>query len=328
MKDKPSFLLVTGCRRSGTTFLGNLVGTLSNSSYVEEPFNKLRGLKTIPDVWYPYLTDEIVNKELKRDLNRFFKLKKIPFRHSINNNDTGYLDCNTTVGKVILDVFKNQSGEPLLKRILRVVLKNHHYLSYTKTRYKSNLNYAVIKDALIALSTPYIADNYNVKTVFIYRNPEAYFYSMVKQNWYIELTDFQKQNQLLKDYPFVKNLVEEEHTKDNRVINEWIIVNKFLLEIYKKHDVICISQEELAKKPIEQMEKLCAKLGINSNELDYDKIKKMTTASTVNPKNIKNVNRNSIETLKSWKGKLTEQQQHMIKQKTESILSELETIKL
>jgi len=327
MNNKTQFIHVLGCRRSGTTFLGNLINTIDNSTYVEEPFNKLRGIKSLPDVWYPYINKETITSKFRKDLKKFFNLKPLLFKHSINNNDTGYLDTNTTTYKVILDVFQNKSGERLLKRILRVFLKNKHFLSYQKTRIFPK-KYVIVKDALASLSAEYLANNFNTKLIVVYRNPKAYFYSMLKQNWYVDLNDFKTQKTLLKDFPFITKLVNEEHTYDNRIINEWVIVNKVLLEISKTTDMIFVSQEDLSKKPHELMEKIYDKLDIPQKERNYQKIVKLTQGKESNPKNIKNVKRNSLSTLNQWKNKLSEEQLNLIDNKTEVIYEKLNSLKL
>lgn len=324
---KSKFILVAGCRRSGTTFLGNLINTLEDSTYVEEPFNKLRGMKSIPDVWYPYLTNSNIKPELKEDIKRFFKFKNIKFRHSINNNDTGYLDVNTSTFNMIVDVFKNKSGEPTIKRIFRIILKNKHYLSYIKARILKK-EFIVIKDALASLSANYLLNNQELKSVFIYRDPRAYFYSMLKLDWYVDLNDFGVQKELIKDYPFVQDIVNEEHTFDNRIINEWIIVNRVLLDLHAKHNIVFVSQEELASNPLEVLEKICSKLDLDFNKINQDEVIKLTKGKSINPKNIKNVRRDSLKTINQWKGKLSDEQLELINQKTKHIYEELESIKL
>lgn len=327
MNIKTQFIHVLGCRRSGTTFLGNLINTVNNSTYIEEPFNKLRGIKSLPDVWYPYINNDNISSSFRTDLNKFFNLGPIPFKHSINNNDTGYLDVNTTTHRVLLDVFKNKSGEPLLKRILRIFLKNKHYLSYHRTRI-SPKKHIIVKDALASLSATYLANNFQTKLIVVFRNPKAYFYSMLKQNWYVDLNDFKTQKDLLKDFPFITQLVNEEHTFDNRIINEWIIVNKVLLEMSKTVDIIFVAQEDLSKTPHKEMDKIFDKLQIPNEERNYQKIIKLTQGNDSNPKNIKNVKRNSLSTLNQWKNKLSKQQIDLIENKTNVIYEKLNSIKL
>ncbi len=166
--DRNNSLIITGVRRSGTTFLGKLMHlVIKDSAYVEEPFNPIRGVRQLPHCWYPYLE---ANTDLVEELRNILALKNITFKDSIVSPDKTISKIGISRIQVVKEIFKNESKEGLIKRIARVFVKSKHCWSYHRARLNRK-KYTIIKDAFLSLSISSILENDNSTVLFIYRDP-------------------------------------------------------------------------------------------------------------------------------------------------------------
>lgn len=316
---KNETIIIVGTRRAGTTFLGKLLSvSTKNNVYIEEPFNPVRGIKGFGHVWYPYITNN-ANAGLKKNIINLFNRKKVKFKNAIVNDQTKESNLNAPWIDVFMEIFKNNSKEPLKRRFLRTIFKSNHFVSYIKARIQSNKN-LVFKDALMSLSLQFILEHFpNTKVVFIFRNPMGFYYSMKRLNWAISLQNFLQQQELVKDYPFIGNLKSE--TLEDKIINEWYIVNKIMLDKVNKDDrIICVSHEKLSKDPEGQMHKIVNQLVLG--DMDNDKIIEFTTGDH-SSKKTKDVKRDSKKEINSWKNKLSEEEIDYIQKRTMKLYQEL-----
>ncbi|SDQ14657.1 sulfotransferase domain-containing protein [Flagellimonas zhangzhouensis] len=318
-------ILIVGTRRAGTTFIGKLLSLSAKGlNYVEEPFNPIRGIKNLDLIWYPYLKDDDKNLKIKKDLIRLLKLKKVPFKYSIVNNQKNRVVANVSLKDVFVELFKNSSEEFFSTRFLRIFLKSNHHLSYIKARIFSNRK-TVFKDALMSLSTSFILKNStDTGIVFIFRNPVGFYHSVKRLNWEMSLENFLEQDELVKDYPFIKELPTA--TEADRIINEWIVINTILLDQIVNHGakIICISHDKLSRNPKEQMEMLFQKLEF-SEKADLETITSFTQGNHKSKKT-KDVKRNSKNEINSWQNKLSEKEVEFINSRTNALYKQLNKI--
>jgi hypothetical protein len=85
-------ILITGPRRSGTTFTGKIISLDKQTAYINEPFNINYGLKGIRNFLYPYLTKSNITEKEKETLDNFFYLNKAEFKFIFNNRSFSKLD--------------------------------------------------------------------------------------------------------------------------------------------------------------------------------------------------------------------------------------------
>lgn len=313
-------IVIMGTRRSGSTFIGKLLTNSSNAfAYVEEPFNPVRGIKNLNHLWYPYINQENQNSLVKTDLEKLLDLKSVKFKNSIVNDVTKKSDLNVSRLRVIIEIFKNKSKEPLIKRVLRVFFKSHHQVSYIKAKY-STKKYIVYKDALMSLAIKEVLRNKNAKVIFIYRNPLGFYYSMKRLNWAISSDHFFNQNELIKDYSFIKDLPRK--SEIDKIINEWLIVNTVLFEQAKINNrILCVPHEKLALDPSGQIIKIFNWLEI-SEKINFQKINLFTDGKHETSKT-KDVKRNSKKELLSWKGKISEAEIAHVLRRTQELFEKL-----
>lgn len=313
-------IVILGTRRSGSTFIGKLLSESVNSFvYIEEPFNPVRGIKSLEHVWYPYLNERNEKDQVKQDLYKLLNLKSVKFKNSIVNNTTKESYLNVSTLRVVKEVFDNKSKETFKMRMLRVFFKSNHYISYLKAKY-SNKKYIVYKDVLMSLAVKELIKQKDVFMIFIYRNPLGFYYSMKRLNWAISSDNFLKQQELIKDYPFIKDMPRE--TEIDRIINEWIIVNSILLEQSLKNDnIICVAHEKIALEPEKQISKIFEWLEISKN-INEEKIKLFTNGDHKTQKT-KDVKRDSKKEVSSWHGKISDFEVNHIKKRTNDLFEKL-----
>lgn len=318
--NKRKKIIIIGTRRSGSTFIGKLLSVASNNfSYVEEPLNPVSGIKSLDHVWYPYIKEDYENTKVLVDLNKVLNLKWVPFKNSIVNIKTKKSYLNVSKMEVFVEIFKNESNEPLVKRILRFLFKNNHYISFIKAKF-SNKPYVVFKDVLMSLSLNEVLKVKNTYIIYIFRSPLGFCHSIDRLNWTIDTKNFIKQKKLMKDYPFIKDLPCE--SKLDQIINEWLIVNKILLDNLKKgNPIICVSHSKLSLEPQSQLDKIFQKLSLKE-KINYKKIENYTKGN-YSSNLTKDVRRNSMKELKSWEGKISKKDQDYIIKRTRSVFEEL-----
>jgi hypothetical protein len=246
-------ILVTGCRRTGTTFLGRMLSIKKNISYIHEPFNYESGIKGLSiQSWYPYYTKENILSRDKEILSNLFNLKNINPKVSLGDGKTNHFKYNISNIELIKNIFTNFSNEDLKKRIVRLFFKNRFYYSFLKTKFNFHKKKVIIKDPIASLTSKYLVDQFDFKVIIIIRHPAAYYYSMKKQNWGVEPKNFLRQKFLLEKLS--DELIEDIKSSEGRqeyALYEYIIIYKFLLKYLKTNPkkFIIIKHEDLSEYP-------------------------------------------------------------------------------
>lgn len=316
-------ILVTGCRRSGTTFLGRVLSLDKHISYLSEPFNPDYGIKGLNEINIsPYYKKENTKEEKIDLLEKYFNLKDVDFKFMFNGEDFKRLNF-------ILNLFQNKTNEDFYKRLGRIIFKNRAKLTYFKAKVNPFRKNILVKDPHAALSSKYLTDKFNLKTVFIIRHPAAFYYSMKKQKWGYPIQNFLNQEDLINDYLIqykneLTNLVGDNNLQ-NRIIVEWKIINKLLLEYSKENpDFIMIKHKDICLNPVSTAKKIYDELGINFNQSVENKIKRMTSSKNVkDSKKIVKLNRDSSQLPFLWKKNLSISEINKIKAETYEIASNI-----
>src|SRR6056297_1366757 len=201
-------ILVTGTRRSGTTFLGRMLSVKKEISYIHEPFNRNQGVKShVIDRWYvsPENLDMV---EFDKIVDKLINRKKVETRVSFGDVHGNDLKFDVSFSCRIMNLIKNYSSESLIKRFGKIFFKNRFYLTYLKTRLNYFYDRLLIKDPFLALMSEHLLKKFDFKIIFIIRHPAAYFYSMKKREWCIKKNNFMKSEQMVEKYFKNVNLFE------------------------------------------------------------------------------------------------------------------------
>ena len=165
-------ILITGSHRSGSTWLGKVICTAKETTYIHEPFNISRYKNSPFKYWFEYVGNETSDKQQKKV--KEYLMFYYSFFHS----------------KTIGDVLRAKSFSQLRKT-----------LSRAKSKFKKR---TVLKDPIAVMSTEWIYKNLDCDVVVIIRHPAAFVASLKVKNWEFDFNHFLSQTELmdthLKDY--------------------------------------------------------------------------------------------------------------------------------
>lgn len=236
-------ILVTGTKRSGTTWLGNILSSNGQTGYVHEPFNpmnvKVHGSPM-------ELTYQYVNESIDKNSGSRY---------------SSYLDR-------------------FLAPDLKFIASGYRYYRHLDSRYVlpirqyrdiKRADTKVIKDPCALLSTHWMQDVYNCKIVVIVRHPVAYVNSMLNKGWYFDPRVFKYQNERLKtvfsdEWVQISKIDYNNFKSDhlNNLILGWRLLNSFI-SAHKEPDWTIVRHEDLLESPEERFKKLYEKLGLVYN---------------------------------------------------------------
>jgi len=312
-------ILVTGTRRSGTTFLGRMLSLDKSVSYINEPFNYDQGIRGINKYWYQYITKRNINQNQKDILDNFFNLKTVNSKVSIGKMNTKEFRYDVNKIELMKNLFFNYSKENLIKRFSRIFIKNRFYLTYLQAKLNPFRKRILIKDPIAALSSNYLSNEYKLMVVVIVRHPAAYYCSMKRRRWGISPKNFLEQVDLMRDYLMdFKNDLESANTLEEKILLEYLCINKVLYDYIKNNKrFILVKHEDLCLDPVNAIKNLYKKLNLEySQEIERKIISHTTDKNVIISKDISNIKRDSYHLAFNWKLELSNQEIEKIKYKT------------
>jgi hypothetical protein len=220
---------------------------------------------------------------------------------------------------LLKNIYANYSNEGLSKRITRIFIKNRFYQTYLLSRLNFFKERILIKDPLAALSSNYLAEEYNLDVIVIIRHPAAYFTSMKKLRWGVDSSNFLKQQLLMKDYlNSFKSQLESSKKLIERAVMEYLCVNT-VLENYRKKNkrFMLVRFEDLCLNPIQQIKKIYEQLSLDySEKVEQVIINYTSDKNIIFSENVSDIKRNSKRLVNSWKDILSDEEVGFIRDKT------------
>jgi hypothetical protein len=304
-------ILVTGCHRSGTTWVGRMLSVSPAIAYIHEPFNPLHR-RMSPGVCkarikyqYTYVTEEN-EAEFCDDI-----AATIQFRYNLLLQ--------------LREIVKNRQG---LQRGFRTLAREA--IDFFLNRHIRHPR-PLFKDPMALLSTEWLANRFNMDVVILIRHPAAIVSSIKRMNWPPhDFSQFLKQPLLMRDYlyPFekeVKEMTECEHDVIDEGILLWRIFYYVVGEYRENHDAyIFLRHEDLSLRPVEEFKNLFDQLKVEFTESTERTIKEYSSPS--NPSEapagvLHQLKRNSVANIKNWKVRLSESEIERIRQGVQDISS-------
>ncbi|MCB4798322.1 sulfotransferase family protein [Neotamlana laminarinivorans] len=317
-------IIVTGARRTATTFFGQVIAFPDNNAYIFEPLNRELGAKGLSyNVWYPKYNTVSVSKTDKNIFNKLVGLKQLSFKKSIGDAKTDYFIYDASFTERIKNVFSNRSKQTLKFKLSKIFFNRCVY-EYYKSKYLRSKRLLVIKDPFLALSTPYFTNNYKAKIVVTLRHPVSYYHSMVKQGWFLKFDLFS--NKPSEDVFSIKKQMETDYNNIDRkkqlAVLEYLMVYSELLKYKNNPDYIFIKQEDFLEAPKQTIENLYSKLGLAFNEKTEKFLKSYTTHNTKNENRISNTKRDLNSMKNPWVGKVSKEEIDFVKHFSFELLKE------
>jgi len=287
-------ILVTGSHRSGSTWVGKVLGAGGQVLYIQEPFNVLHEKRydTPVKYWFEYISNEDTLE------------KQIAFKK--------YLQRFTN-----FDLFRLKEDLKDTKNIMR----------YPRTIFdawhKNHFSRKLFKDPLALFSAEWLAEHFDTDVVILIRHPAAFAESVKTQNWRHDFSQFVDQERLMKDYlqssesdiqDFINKPVRQADVLEHATLF-WNIIHHQILFYQKKYpNWKFIRHEDLSRKPFETYKILFDSLHLNFSK----KVQKYLRETTQADKNSR-LKRKSTDNSLKWKYKLSTTEQQKIYDKTQHI---------
>jgi len=276
-------IIVSGSHRSATTWVGRILSDTPGVKYIYEPFNiDIHRKTTVFKYWFHHISELSTAKEQNTAL-------------AYVKDFSGWR-------------WKHLADEGLLRGSYRLLqdIKGRPY------------NRSLYKDPIAILSLEWLAARLGADVVITVRHPAAFVASLKVKNWTFDFTHFLKQDELMSTLlaPF-RQEVEEFCKKEKSVIEQgtllWNIIYYSVREYQSRHpEWIVLRHEDLSAAPIPVFREIFLKLGLDYSESIERKIINSSEAETPGV-----LVRDSKENIKSWKGRLTQAEIGLIRQKTQ-----------
>ena len=292
-------VLVTGVHRSSTTWVGKMLVSNKQYTYVSEPLNVLHrtGIMRVPvENWYTYISKE--NEQ--RYLSAFYETMTLKYHlwqelrtlHSIKD-----------FGRMLRD-----------------------YASFTLGRRKKKQ--VLLKDPFAVFSAQWFADRLGCKVVLAVRHPAAFVSSLKRLDWPFQFEDLAAQPLLMKDWlePYREQITAAQNASDDLVFQGsllWKMIYSVVLEYRQtRPDFVIVRHEDLSLDPMSEFQSIYEKLGVPFTLQVARQIRKSTNPG--NPTelpldSIHSVNLDSKANLKNWQKRLTKEEIERIRELTAEV---------
>ena len=292
IKTKP--ILVTGAPRSGTTWVGRILGAGPWMRYVHEPFNISRrpchcGVHF--QYWFYHLPVD-KSHEFKNHLE-----------HVI------YPSCS-------LIGLQNIISETAASKRIRPLAG--HFLSFAARR-------VIVKDPIAVFSAETLAHMFEMDVVVLIRHPAAVVNSYKTLEWTHPFSHFTEQTNLIDTHlsPYrheIENFTNNEYDIVDQAALLWKLIHHRIVEYQKTHPQwLFIRHEDLAREPVREYLKIFNHLKIPYSKHTYNAIQ--AHSLRVQPVNMDlyTTKRNSRQVTTKWKKRLTAAEVTRIRNRVESV---------
>ncbi len=292
---KKKLILVTGSHRSGTTWTARVISAHPKMNYIAEPFNPGFNHPANPATdWFPYLDPDDEHPEYIR-----------------------YIKSRSQI-------------------TLRGLLAESEFLfrkGYRGAYFREQWNrlfrpYQLIKDPIAFFSAEWLAENFDMKVIVLIRHPAAFVSSLKLKGWTFDFNQLLNQKKLVEKWliPFVDEMKKQEVNETSVVEQGILLWNMFyhVTHLYQQNhpEWHFIRHEDLSATPESRFEEIFKFLNIPFHA-EVKKIIEKTTGNyntnTEYESKTDSIKRNSIQNIKIWKERLTENEINRIKSQTEAV---------
>ncbi|MCX6583694.1 MAG: sulfotransferase [Candidatus Aminicenantes bacterium] len=281
MKMRQTPILITGAHRSGSTWVGQMVGKSAEVCYIFEPFNKDFGpgvCRAVFDTWFPYVTVE---------------------------NEGPYRRCISEILEYKFHSFKELM---LIKTKSQARLWWENFYRFKRAGIKKQR--VLFKDPIAFFSAPWLAEVFDFQVVVLIRHPAAFAGSLKRLQWHFPFNDFLKQP-LLMAGPLrrFKEEIERAAREPLDIIQQaallWKIIYARVLDYRQEHPGwIYLRHEDISLDPVGEFRSLYEALGLTFTPAIEQHIREYSAGS--NPKERPDkqatfLKRDSKENIAGWK---------------------------
>lgn len=281
---------MTGSHRSGSTWVGQIIGTAPRVRYIHEPFNI--------------------------DIERYKSPLKYAFEHVPKGSKNSY---HGEIKKYLSNFF-GFNGSAIAKITqVRTLYQLNKYCTDIKSRAFDNR--MLIKDPIALMAAEWLFEEFNCQVIVCVRHPAAFVASLKVKQWEFDFTNFTKQPNLVNSF-FPEYAAEVMSFSQNKfdIIRQGTLLWKIIYTVvsnYKlkyQNDWHFVVHEELSRNPIEEFQKIFDYL-----EIEVCAKTRKTIISTSIAAGTIGLSRNSMENIHSWKERLSPEEIEYIKNETSQV---------
>jgi hypothetical protein len=292
-------ILVTGAHRSGTTWVGHLLGLGSGVAHIHEPFNPINRLSWLgapPERWYQ-LVDEVNGDRYRPAVDRMLSLRPPLLAHL------------RTV------------------RSPRNLAANARELGHV-ARWRAGRERPLVKDPIAFFSAEWLARTFDMQVVILIRHPAAFAGSLKRLGWNFDFTNLSSQPRLMGSYlsSFAAE-IEAAAARPPDLIDQsillWRCINSVALRFRDDHpDWHVMRYEDLAAAPVAGTRALYDRTGLAWTESCAQRVQRLSSAE--NPaeaavRRTRDVRRDSEAAMWTWRRRLTAEESDRVRSGTRDV---------
>ncbi len=279
-------ILVTGCFRSGTTWVGSVLGASRSVSVISEPLHT-RHRRALFEPRIPLL---------------------YPYIHSANAADYEVAYERMLAGRY---TWRNIRHD--IRRPTDIAVAAKDIAEFTGRRARGSR--PLVKDPLALFSTPWLQGRFGFHVVILVRHPAAIMYSQQRLNWRFNFRHLVAQPNLMDDLlsPWAEQIERLANTDQVDLPEESALVWRLIYGVTDQWrdthpEWSVVRHEDLSTTPQEEFRTLCQRVELAFCERIAQRLHSttMSTNPTMAPSGVAHqLERNSAANVGVWKYRLT-----------------------
>ena len=284
-------ILVTGSHRSGSTWVGEVLSSSRQISYVHEPFNIDLHQSSPLQYWFEYISSESS------------ETYQIRVAHSIQN----HLQANY---QKLFPSYKSNGFRGALATIKEVGSS-------------IQANKRVIKAPIAFMSAEWLNENFCKYVIITIRHPAAFAASLKVKNWTFDFNHFVQQEELMQKYlePYRQQITVFAHNPPDIIQQAcllWNCIHHIVINYKSKFpEWLFVRHEDLSSNPINEFSKVFNHINVPFSKKVRNYIKQSTQIVKSSGQNLP-----AKANIKNWKNRLFSEEIDIIYKTTKHIADE------
>lgn len=295
-------VLVTGCFRSGTTWVGRTLTRSDELSWVAEPFH------------------------VRHRLGVFASPTPSLYTYVCADNEDDFID---NLGHTIAGRYRYGSALKGLERPVDLAIVAKDVVRFGERRLRRQR--AVLKDPIALFSTPWIADRFEADVIIMVRHPAAIMSSLGRLGWRFNFQHLLRQPLLMRDLlgPWEAELEAIVANESRTLVEESALVWRIMyavVDLWRTDhpEWTVIRHEDLSRDPVDGFKQLFESVGVEMTPDIVDYVNDGTSSSNpvAAPEGQAHaLRRDSRANVSSWAEKLDKDDVLQLQELTEDVAS-------
>lgn len=177
----------------------------------------------------------------------------------------------------------------------------------------------LIKDPIACFSSQWLADNFEMEVVVLFRHPLAFYSSLKRLNWHFDFDNFLNQDNLISDhlYHFIDLIKKKDKSYAEEAAILWLCLYSVLDKYISRHPHWLVKRhEDLANNPLSEFKKLYNELGLDFSAKTEKEIIKYSAGKISSPLKDLDLKRNSRAVISQGFKNVSKEEMEIIKKIT------------